>query len=211
MPSNKERMNLATWVFGRREWLLSACLCACTIQASEIDCGPLTNAYGPYDYTDMQHRAEKIPIVEGAHFNADVRTLRKGQSGVDPLGDIDYTLRAVPNHHPALDAVARYFAGGGNVHLIYGVYLHRRKQFAEAEQEYLRALELLGESADAHYDLGLLYADQAEWDRAKTHAIAAYRLAHPLQGLKRRLLKKGVWSAADDRAVAGSDEEPSAR
>lgn len=201
--------------------------------AGELDCGSLENAYGPYDYTNAQHRAEKIPIVEVGHFNDDVRTLRKGQSGTDPLGDLDYTLRAVPNHHAALDAVARYFINGGTAgryrtaecyfdrairfkpddgttYLIYGVYLHRKKQLAPAEQQYLRALELLGESADAHYDIALLYVDMGQWEKAKTHALKAYEFAHPLQGLKRRLREHGLWSAADDQAVAAAMTKPPA-
>ena len=61
-------------------------------------CGPIENAYGPYDYrTDR----DKLPIVEGAHFTPEVEALVRGRTGLVG-GDIDYTLRAFPNHHRAL-------------------------------------------------------------------------------------------------------------
>jgi Tfp pilus assembly protein PilF len=199
--------------------------------AGEADCGSLENSYGPYDYTNPVHRAENIPIVETAHLNADVRALRRGQTGTDPLGDLDYTLRAVPNHPAALDAVARYFINGGSagrywtaecyfdramrfkpddgtVYLVYGVYLHRKKEFADAERQYLRALELLGESADAHYNIGLLYVDMDDLEKAKQHALKAYQLGYPLPGLKKRLREHGMWSAADDQAIAAAIAGP---
>jgi hypothetical protein len=39
---------------------------------SEMECGSLRNSYGPYDYTNPRHVAENLPIVEVAHFNANV-------------------------------------------------------------------------------------------------------------------------------------------
>ena len=81
------------------------------------DCGPLTNAYGPYDYTNPYHRREKLPIVEANHFGPPTVNLERGMRD-DPssplrvrmtnlIGDLSYTLRAFPNHPVALDALAR--------------------------------------------------------------------------------------------------------
>ncbi|HPF26339.1 MAG TPA: hypothetical protein P5528_10385 [Steroidobacteraceae bacterium] len=192
---------------------------------SSMDCGSLENPYGPYDYTNGEHRVKYMPIVVGAHFNRDVQTLRKGQSTADPLGDLDYTLRAFPNHHPALDAVSRYFLQGGRatgalytaecyfdramrfkpddgiVYLLYGTYLHRKKDLDAAARQYDRALGLLDDSPDAYYNYALLKADQGRWSEARKFAIEAYSLNHPLQGLKRKLQRNNAWSAADDEAV----------
>jgi tetratricopeptide (TPR) repeat protein len=193
-------------------------------QADELDCGSLQNAYGPYDYTNADHRKTKIPIVESNHFNADVESLRRGQSSVYPMDDIHYTLRAVPNHHRALASMARYYLEGGkvqkfysadcyferalrfkqndgNVHLLYGMYLHRLKQYPRAEEEYQQALDYLADSADANYDLGLLYTDIGRWSEAKRYAIVAYRLGYPFPALKHRLQKSGNWTEADDAAA----------
>ena len=66
-------------------------------------CGQLGNAYGPFDY--RTHKKE-LEIVEGEHFTPEVERLERGnRSGVNPGGDIDYTLRASPNHHRALKAM----------------------------------------------------------------------------------------------------------
>ncbi|WP_181901661.1 tetratricopeptide repeat protein [Thalassotalea euphylliae] len=67
---------------------------------------PLRNAYGPFDYTNPSH-ASKLPLVITAHFTADVRTLKRGTTNRTPHGDIDYTLRAIPNYHPALHAITK--------------------------------------------------------------------------------------------------------
>src|SRR5882672_10328606 len=64
-------------------------------------CGALPNAYGPFDYR-IEH--DKLAIVEAYHFTSQVELLIRGQSGA--LGaDLDYTLRAAPNHHRALVAM----------------------------------------------------------------------------------------------------------
>ena len=82
---------------------LSVCVCA-SAQALDASCGSLENAYGPYDYrTD---RGNRLYLVESAHFTPVVESLISGLSG--PLGaELDYTLRAFPNHHRALISDAR--------------------------------------------------------------------------------------------------------
>lgn len=70
-------------------------------------CGSLANAYGPFDYTDPRNRQpglgggsdSAIGIVERAHYS-----MHLDLGGHLPmlLGDLDYTLRAIPNHHGAL-------------------------------------------------------------------------------------------------------------
>lgn len=72
------------------------------------DCGSLTNNYGPYDYQNSQHRQQKLPIVEQYHLTPKVRSLRAGQTSVTPGPDLDYVLRAFPNHIPALYLMTRY-------------------------------------------------------------------------------------------------------
>lgn len=67
-----------------------------------------THAYGPYNYNNPRHRSEKLPIVEKAHFTNDVRTLKRGANSSSPLGDLEYTLGAFPNHPQALYSMIRY-------------------------------------------------------------------------------------------------------
>lgn len=62
--------------------------------------------YGPYDY--IRSPRPRIGVVEKFHFTSAVERLIKGESG-KLHGDIDYTLRAVPNHHRALFAVSKLY------------------------------------------------------------------------------------------------------
>ena len=88
----------------------------------------------------------------------------------------------------------------GVVRLIYGTYLHRkgmverRKELLDlAQMQYNYALQLMPESAETHYNLGLFYYDINKMSLAVMHGNKAYQLGFPLQGLKDKLKKKGVW------------------
>jgi tetratricopeptide (TPR) repeat protein len=188
------------------------------VLADQLACGSLTNGYGPWDYTNPEHRRLRIPVVDTYHLNADVENLRHGQSG-SIMGDLDYTLRAVPNHHRALYAVSKYQLAGGSpetfktaecyfdramrfkpddgmVYLIFAVYQQRKGDAAEAEKNYRKAIELMPESAEAHYNLGLHYFETKEFDKALSHAQTAYKLGYPLPGLRRKLERAGKWAEA---------------
>lgn len=65
-------------------------------------------AFGPFDYTDPTHRRQHLEIVERFHFTDDVRALRRGVNATHPLNDLEYTIRAFPNHHAALASLVRY-------------------------------------------------------------------------------------------------------
>lgn len=190
------------------------------LKAQDSTCGSLENAYGPYDYTNADHRLNKIPIVIGAHFTSDVQTLRSGASGrATPGPDIDYTLRAIPNHHEALYAMAllefktgkspppgsrytvdcwfdrakRFAPTDGMVYMIHGIYLRKKGKLEQAKSSYQEAIRLLPEAAEAHYNLGLLYFETGELESALEEAHKAYEGGFPLKGLKRKLEAKGAW------------------
>jgi tetratricopeptide (TPR) repeat protein len=145
-----------------------------------------------------------------------VEQLNKGNSSVHIDGDLDYTLRAFPNHHKALVSLVRYYLQGerdysvpppecylqralkfrpqdGVVWMVYGVYLHRLGRYQTALDYYKKAVELMPQSSEAHYDLGLLYIDLKQYDQAIEHAHKAYALGFPLPGLRNQLKKAGRW------------------
>ncbi len=157
-------------------------------------------------------------MVEGAHFTKDVEMLKKGASG--PIsGDLDYTLRAFPNSYRALTSLTRlqlrekksklpsmhwpvecyferairYTPDDPMVRQVYGYYLVRngRKNDALAQIEIARKLG--GDSANLHYNLGLLYFDLGEFDKSLEHAWKAYQLGFDLPGLKNKLKASGKW------------------
>lgn len=192
------------------------------------ECGDLANAYGPYDYrTDK----DKLAIVEGAHFTLDVESLRSATTG--SLGaDIDYTLRASPNHHRALiammtlsrkvnadkpsgarytiacylDRATRFAPDDAVVRLIFGTYLAREGKRPEALQQLESAVAMDPNNANVHYNLGLLYVDEKDYPKAREHAQRAYELGFTLAGLRKRLEEAGQWKApaAGSGKAAGS-------
>ena len=194
------------------------------------ECGSLDNKYGPFDYTNPDHFRNNLPVVEGHHFTPEVESFQGhnecGNNGCRVAGDIDYTLRAFPNHHRALMAMARYHLRGldqterrmahsaecyfdrairwapqdPNVHMIYGYYQNKVGHPDAAIQSYQTALSLAYDNAEAHYNIGLLYADLKDYPNSRKHAKIAYDLGFPLPGLMRKLQRAGEWQAAETRS-----------
>jgi Tfp pilus assembly protein PilF len=206
----------------RRRLILSASLCLLGFASQQTwaqaeSCGSLFGDGLNVDYTDPA-QAPMIATINRNHFNEGVETLVKGQTATVE-GDLDFILRNSPNHHRALYAMAEYHLRAGTekfrlerysircwfdramrfapsdgaVRVIYGIYLHKKREFAEAEQRYKEGLALNPGFAEGHYNLGLLYVDTRRYDDALVHAHEAYRLGYPLQGLKRKLVDAGRW------------------
>jgi tetratricopeptide (TPR) repeat protein len=174
-------------------------------------CGSLSNPYGPYDYNDPVARQQNLPVVERHHFNANVQSLRSGQTG-SLAHDLGYTLRAFPNHHAALDSASRYELKGGRmsdqdikgaecffkraiafrpddetVRMLYANHLVKRKKNVEAREQYFKALELAPESAEVNYNAGLFFLAEGDVVRAKELATIAYQHGYPLPGLRNKI------------------------
>lgn len=190
------------------------------------DCGPLQNAYGPFDYTNPDHVAKKLDRVERAHFDKGVENLKghlTNAGGKAQLkGDIAYTLRAFPNHHRALYAMVRlhvknkgkpgqlmqysadcwferakrFKPDDGVVYMLYGLYLTRMDHYKDALEQYRYAESLLPESAEVAYNMGLLFAEMKNYDSAREYAEKAYSLGYPLPGLRNKLRRAGAWKPA---------------
>ncbi|MFK8030991.1 MAG: tetratricopeptide repeat protein [Gammaproteobacteria bacterium] len=185
-----------------------------------LGCGSLENAYGPYDYTNPRHFRERLEIVEISHFDAGVESLRgHARKPVQLTADLDYTLRAFPNHHKALYSMLRYNLSkdprhrkkmrytadcyfnraltwqprDGQVRVLYGLYLSRTGKIEEAKVQFQEAANLMPESPEVHYNIGLMLAKSGDYIEARKHAHKAYALGHPMQGLKNILTRAGEW------------------
>jgi uncharacterized protein (TIGR02996 family) len=208
--TEKAGMRLSAIIFGL------GCLLAQSAHGAE-QCGPLNNGYGPYDYrVDKAH----LPVVENNHFAPGVEKLIAGQNGT--IGsDIDYTLRAFPNHPRALMAMAkfgrkmkndrvigatypipcyferavRFRPDDGVVRILYADFLMKRGETTEALTQVQAAEQLAGQSADMHYNIGLAYLELKDYPKSLEHAHTAYRLGFPLPGLRNRLERAGKWAA----------------
>jgi tetratricopeptide (TPR) repeat protein len=189
-----------------------------------IECARVSGgagAYGPFDYTNPRHFQNKLPVVEREHFTRKVESLRDGENSGTPLGDLQYTLRAFPNHHRALFAMIRYHTEEGHgwsdtgtesgavppecflqraaafapndpvVTFLHGLYLHRIERYQQAAARYRQALEARPDAAEFHYNFGLLLTETGRYSEAQRHARRAYDLGYPLPGLRQRLADAG--------------------
>lgn len=185
-------------------------------EVGDFACGPLQNAYGPFDYRSDK---DKLPIVEGAHFTTEVANLIKGNTAERPGGDIDYTLRAFPNHPGALMSMVRlgekektakpkgsrytvecwlyravrFRDNDATVKMIYATYLAKNGSNAAALKQLNEAVQLGEDSANLQYNIGLVYFNLGKYDEALNHAHVAYRAGFPLPGLRDKLKKAGKW------------------
>lgn len=189
-------------------------------------CGNLkadAHGYGPWNYNDVWAREHKIPLVEQYHFTPPVEKLEHGQSG--PLGnDLDYTLRRIPNHHRALYSMlslairdktdtpphstytmqcwfqrAKKFAPkDGVVWMLQGIYQNKLGHHKQAIALMQKGAEIEPKNPNIHYNLGLLYADAEEYEKAREQAHIAYQAGFPLPGLKQKLIAVGQWKKTSD-------------
>ena len=181
-------------------------------------CGPIENAYGPFDYR-TEH--DKLVIVERVHFDSGVENLQRGNTSYLG-GDIDYTLRASPNHARALMAITRLAQrektdqpGGAHytvacyfdravrfapddptVRTLFAIYLNKKGRQTDAITQLQEAEKHAGDSPNIAYNLGLVYLDLGDFDEALRYAHIAYRAGFPLPGLRDRLKRAGKWREA---------------
>lgn len=181
-------------------------------------CGELKNGYGPFDYMERYNLKSKLDVVEEYHFTPRVEDLVGGESGYLG-GDLDYTLRAWPNHHRALvslfkysirekstqilglkwpvecyfDRAIRMNAKDAQVRSIYSAFLSHHNRNREALEQLEVAANLEPDNATILYNLGLLYFKQKNYEKARHYAKQAYALDFPLSGLKNKLIRAGKW------------------
>lgn len=192
-------------------------------RGDEAQCGALRaqGQFGPFDYREKSRYKDEFYLVESAHFTRGVETLTQGNSG--PLGgDLDYTLRAIPNHHLALRSMMRYYTekvdpprppmrysadcyfdravrmapDDAVVWVLKGMYAIERGRTQEALDSLGRAAALAPDDAEVQYNLGLLYLRLNKRDEALKHAQVAYERGFPLPGLRQRLQALGIWREA---------------
>ncbi len=180
------------------------------------DCGNLTNAFGPFDYRSAAKA--NIEVVETHHFTPKVESLISGQEG-RLEADISYTLRAFPNHHRALLAMARlmlrekktklpfspysiecwfrraslYQPDDGQVRVIHGYYLSKAGNLKGAVDEFQDAIKLGEDTGNVHYNLGLVLFELKDFEGSLANAKKAYALGFQLPGLRNKLREAGIW------------------
>ena len=171
---------------------------------------------GPLDYRYINPKTLKL--VEDFHFTRNVEMLRGGQSSTIG-GDLRYTLNAIPNHPRALRSTSEYFRlntmramkemrmglqcwfdraiayrpDDPTVRILYADDLQKKGKANDAREQLRVAEQFAGDSSSVHYNLGLIFLDLKDFDRAVEHARKAYALGAPLPGLKNLLAEAGKW------------------
>jgi tetratricopeptide (TPR) repeat protein len=187
-------------------------------------CGDLANAYGPFDYLKRNEFRDNFSLVESAHFTPEVEKLIRGNTATIG-GDLDYTLRAIPNHHRALASIAklglrekttrvngtkwsvecyfdraiRFRPDDAGVRNLYGGYLYKLGRMNDAIDQLGEAVKLDPENGTANHNLGLVYFENKNYEKAAFHAKKADALGFPLPGLKKRLIEMGKWDIAREK------------
>jgi tetratricopeptide (TPR) repeat protein len=189
------------------------------------------NYYAPVD-PGVIRSAEHNHL--GQAVNKMKQELRQGRYPYDgAYADLRYILDYVPNHPRALSLAAelalrankpewveRYFDHAftlypnyGETHALYAAYLHKRGRVKDAVAEYEKALALGNDTADTHYNLGLAYLAQKQYEKANLHAQKAYQVGFPYPALREKLKQAGAWRPlpATDSAppVPGKPDAPS--
>lgn len=190
----------------------------------EYMCGELANAFGPYDYrvqllVGAGTQLTNQQLVEGAHFTPEVESLQHGKTSTTAGHDIDYTLRAFPNHHRALLAMmnlsfkeksakpvgsrynvdcwfergARFKPDDAVVKLLWGIYKLKIGRQNDAIKLLQDAEKIATDDPNLYYNLGLAYFDLKRYDEALANAHKAYALRYPLPGLRDKLKRVGAW------------------
>jgi hypothetical protein len=189
-------------------------------QAAAMACGGFrTEGYGPFDY---RTRKDKLAMVEGFHFTPEVEMLVRGKSSADIGEDIDYTLDVFPNHHRALvsmmrliertkmpqppgahytmdcyfDRAMRYAPTDEVARLLYANYLVKANRNGEAQVQLDRVEVLAEDNAFTHFNLGLVYLEMKDYDKALIQAHLAQSLGLQKTELMDALKKDGKWRDA---------------
>ena len=197
-------------------------------QVSASICGSLANdhQFGPFDYRPMNFVSDnldshkhKLWLVESAHFLPRVEFLiggNRAEKKEPPGSDIDYTLRAFPNHHRALMSVMKYgerkksqqptglhysvecyferairFRPDDTIaRMLYATYLTKNSRLPEAVSQLEISTSLAADNPFTHYNVGLVYFDMKNYGKALAQAHRATALGFERTEL--RDLLKGV-------------------
>lgn len=183
----------------------------------------LSNGVGPWDYGDPKNHTRNsanpmgnVKRVTNVHLTQSMLNLQRGGTSATIGGDLDYTLRAIPNHPQALLLSSRlerlvlmklahkyermaktaecYFQRAiklnprlDSTRIVYGIHLHSQKKYADALKQYQLAFNTGSTSANLHYNMALTLIEMKRFDEAQQHAKKAYRMGFPLMGLKEKL------------------------
>lgn len=188
-------------------------------QAQETPaCGSLKNHYGPFDYRTASQQQKSL--VENTHFTPLIENLMKGGRDNPFADDISYTLNVFPNHHRALitmqrladrekvdkpalahwtmacyyDRATRFQPDDPIIRMLFAGYLIQKGRLEDATQQLDVAIKLAGDNPFTHFNVGLVFLDMKNYERAVAQAHRAAELGFTRPELKDRLVAAGKWA-----------------
>lgn len=183
-------------------------------------CGAIQNGgSGPFDY---RNERQLLSVVETHHFTPKVEALISGQSRYEVGGDLDFVLRAYPNHPKALltamrwaeknktlspvdmphpvecyfERALRFRPDDNVVRMLYAIFLTRNQRNAEAVRQLDEVSARGVDNAFTLYNAGMQYFDLKEYRKAQARAQEALAMGFPAVELRDRLKSVGQWSDA---------------
>ncbi|MDX1538468.1 tetratricopeptide repeat protein [Arsukibacterium sp.] len=81
------------------------------------------------------------------------------------------------------------FPNNAETLLVWAIHQFRNNRFNAAQQILERAVAIAPTYVEAHYNLGLVYAELNNVEAAQKHATIAYDAGYPLMGLKNKIAK----------------------
>ena len=197
--------------------LVACCLLAVTAMAWAQ---PQNNDY--YKARLTKSGADLLRKVEGYHLKQGMDKMRNG-SYAYAYADFDFILRYFPNHprglalitelcdvkwkDPRCSSEARVRNAidinpdAAQTYVVYGVHLQRLKRIPEAIEAYKKGIALDPAEGNAHYNLGLIYLEQKQFEPANRHAQLAYALGMPYPALRDKLMQAGQWRPMDPEQI----------
>jgi tetratricopeptide (TPR) repeat protein len=121
--------------------------------------------YGPFDYRRYSSHDPMLRLVERTYFTPRTASLEGGSPGNPPQGDINYTLRAFPNHYEALFALIRYYTGAAK--RIYGLNPFKQERYAPPECFLRRAIAFSPRDANLYFLFGTYLHRLAKFGEAE--------------------------------------------
>ena len=138
----------------------------------------LSQAVNETEYT-MSRLTPRDPLFAEVHAHM-ARILYENEQFDDALAILDKVIQNVPTSEIA-------YTVQGIIYYQQGDYERARDVLREGNDQ------LDGQSAEIHYNLGLVLLKLGQPQVAREHGKEAYRLGYPLPGLKRKLERAGVW------------------
>jgi len=184
-------------------------------------CGnPFQNHFGPFDYRASSVALRKI--VEEVHFTVGIESITRPKNTQfhEMAQDVEYTLNVFPNHHRALitmqrladrwrrdpppgtsvtvecwfDRAVRFRPDDTVARALYAQYLSKQKRRPDAVRQLDLAIEHAKDNPLSHYNIGLVFFEMEEFDRALVQAHKAQAMGYPRPELADSLKRVNKWT-----------------